>query len=99
MKYLTLGLVILSLTKAGRSFGELVCGVGQYADEVMMFDDGRLNEGITTFIERRILSKLLGEKERHLQAIGEPGPLLFITSLCMRILLCFQMDGMILKMQ
>lgn len=28
-----------------------------------------LNEGITTFIERRILSKLLGEKERHLQAI------------------------------
>ena len=31
----------------------------------------RLNEGITTYLERKIIGKLHGEKERHLHAIGE----------------------------
>ena len=31
----------------------------------------RLNEGFTTYLERRIVAKLAGEQERHLHAIGE----------------------------
>jgi aminopeptidase N len=30
----------------------------------------RLNEGITTYLERKIIAKLYGEKERHLHAIN-----------------------------
>lgn len=30
----------------------------------------RLNEGITTYLERKIVGKLHGEQERHLHAMG-----------------------------
>ncbi len=32
----------------------------------------RLNEGWTTFLERKIIARLYGEQERHLRAIGKP---------------------------
>lgn len=31
----------------------------------------RLNEGITTYLERKIVGKLHGEQERHLHAMGK----------------------------
>ena len=31
----------------------------------------RLNEGWTTFLERKIIARLYGEQERHLRAIGK----------------------------
>lgn len=31
----------------------------------------RLNEGITTYLERKIVARLHGEQERHLHAMGE----------------------------
>ena len=37
----------------------------------MTWEDFWLNEGITTFLERKIIGRLGGEKERHLDYISE----------------------------
>lgn len=41
-----------------------------YIAHALWFSIHRLNEGITTYLERKIVGKLHGEQERHLHAMG-----------------------------
>ena len=43
----------------------------------------RLNEGFTTYLERRIAAKISGEKERHLLALGDVVPLSKLIATCL----------------
>ena len=47
--------------------GNMFINIKQYGVCDLVF---RLNEGFTTFLERRIAAKVFNEKERHLQASG-----------------------------
>ena len=39
-----------------------------------------MNEGFTTFLERRIAAKVFNEKERHLQASGQTQAYLYMQA-------------------
>ena len=83
MRYPTAGLGTWSLTEHGKSSGQYMsikcivqctCTTAEQAHpsiaHALWFTIHRLNEGITTYLERKIVGKLHGEQERHLHAMG-----------------------------
>ena len=46
-----------------------------------MWEEFWLNEGFTTYLERKIVAKLHGEQERHLRYISEPMCLKFTAKI------------------